>query len=118
MICPVHDNDNRAAATPGERDGRYRVPAGWETRTHAAGPGWESLYLVSQEMGEAQLKIITQTFCGAEETSPDSIKLLVSCRERRVSGVPKNGQERKGRVSPGIPCLMETPGRGLLERSE
>lgn len=56
--------------------------------------------LLSQEMGAAQLAIITQTFCAVEETPSDSEKLLVSCCERSVSGVPKNGQEGKGWLSP------------------
>lgn len=64
-------------------------------------------------MGEAQLEIITQTFCAVKEMSSDSTKLLVSCCERSVSGLPRNVQERKGWSSLGSPCLMKMPARGL-----
>lgn len=69
-------------------------------------------------MGEAWLKIITQTFCAVKEMSSDSTKLLVSCCELRISGLPKNGQEGKGWLSLGSPCLMKTPAPGLPGHSK
>jgi hypothetical protein len=64
-------------------------------------------------MGEAQFEIITQTFCAVKEMSSDSTKLLVSCCVLRISGWPKNGQEGKGWLSLGGPCLMKTPVSGF-----
>lgn len=74
--------------------------------------------LLSQEMGEAQLEVITQTFCAVEETSSDSAKLLASCCELGVSGLPRNGQERKGWLSLGGPRSMKTPAQGLPGHSK
>ena len=84
----------------GERTGpspqcrRHCITASWKTR--ALEHQDRQICLPLQEVGEAQLKIITQTFCAVKEMSSDSTKLLVSCCEQRVSGLPKNGQERKG----------------------
>lgn len=74
--------------------------------------------LLWQEMGEAQLEIITQTFCAVKEMSSDSTKLLVSCCELRLSGLPKNEQERKGWLSLGSPCLIKMPAQGLPGHSK
>lgn len=95
---------------------RRCLSAGWKGKAlrHKDRP----ICLLSQEMGEAQLEILTQTFCAVKEMSSDSTKLLVSCCELRVSGVPKNGQERKGWLSLGSPCLMKTPAQGLPGHSK
>lgn len=69
-------------------------------------------------MGEAWLEIITQTFCAVKEMSSDSTKLLVSCCERRISGLPKNGQEGKGWLALGSPCFMKKPAPGLRGHSK
>lgn len=95
---------------------RRRVSAGWPGKALEGKD--RPICLLSQEMGEAQLEILTQTFCAAKEMSSDSTKLLVSCCELRASGVPKNGQERKGWLSLGSPCLMKTPVQGLLGHSK
>lgn len=59
-------------------------------------------------MGETRFEIITQTFCAVKETSSDSTKLLVSCCEWRISGLPKNEQEGKGWLSLGSPASPRT----------
>lgn len=77
---------------------KHCITAGCKARALQDEDGW--IHLLSQEMGEARLEIITQTFCAVKEMSSDSTKPLVSCCELRISGLPKNGQEGKGWLSP------------------
>lgn len=101
----------RQKMDPSSQSRRHSITAGWKAR--ALQDKDRRICLLSQEMGEAQLKIITQTFCAVKEMSSDSTKLLVSCCERSVSGLPRNVQERKGWLSLGSPCLMKTPAQWL-----
>lgn len=76
------------------------------------------LCLPRQEMGEAQLEIITQTFCAAEEMSSDSTKLLVSClhgASRACPGVRRKGEggcprEVLVQCAPQPEGVQDTPG--------
>lgn len=108
----------------GARDAGYSVhgaewrreghsPSAEGTASRRAGRGNS---LLPQEVGEAQLATITQMFCAVKEMSSDSTKLLVSCRELRGSGRPGSGQEGRGPLSLGSPCVTKTPAQGLAGR--